>query len=221
MINISVASKNDVKYIYEICDLIESSAQKRGTGIAKRKPEYIKSKILEDKSVIAKDNDKLVGFCYIESWEHSKYVANSGLILKEEYRRQGIARKLKAKAFEHSRKKFPKAKLFGITTNIAVMKINSSLGYKPVTFSELTTDDAFWKGCEGCVNYKILEHTNRTHCLCTGMLFDPNNEKHIDNTKNRKSYKIYARWFKYKFQILSKITKKKKEIKEIKELNLS
>lgn len=53
------------------------------------------------------------------------------------------------------------------------MKLNSRMGYKPVTFSELTDDEEFWRGCEGCRNYDILQRNNRRMCLCTGMLYDP------------------------------------------------
>jgi hypothetical protein len=50
------------------------------------------------------------------------------------------------------------------------MKINSELGYRPVTFSELTQDEDFWKGCQSCPNYDILLRCNHRMCLCTGML---------------------------------------------------
>ena len=217
MIEINIASKEDVKYIYDILDLIENAAQKRGTGIAKRKPEYIEKKILENKSIIATDNGNLIGYCYIESWGHQKFVATSGLIVKEEYRGQGLSKKIKNKAFNLSREKFPKAKLFSITTSIAVMKLNMDIGYKPVTFKELTDDRAFWKGCEGCVNYKILQQTNRTHCLCTGLLYDPKEVEKKEDDDN-KTLKVYSRWFKYKFQILSKIVKPKKVLNKAKEI---
>ncbi|MEE9462536.1 MAG: GNAT family N-acetyltransferase, partial [Bacteroidales bacterium] len=117
------------------------------------------------------------GFCYIESWGHEKFVANSGLIVLEKYRGYGLAMKIKSRAFRLSRKVFPGAKMFGLTTSLAVMKINSALGYKPVTFSELTDDDEFWKGCHSCAYYDILFRTNRTHCLCTAMLYDPEKKK--------------------------------------------
>ncbi len=217
MINIRVASCDDAKYKYEICELIEKAADKRGTGIAKRAPEYIQEKINNGNSIIATDNGTFVGFCYIESWEHQKFVATSGLIVKEEYRGQGISRKIKMKAFELSRKKFPKAKLFSITTSIAVLKLNMEMGYKPVTLSNLTDDDAFWKGCEGCVNYPILQQTGRTHCLCTGLLYDPEDENHeSENVK----YKVYARWFKYKLNVLSKYLEPNKILKKVKKLTL-
>jgi hypothetical protein len=160
-------------YAEEICRLMEESAKVRGTGIAKRKPEYIQNKMKEGKAVIALLGDDLAGFCYVESWGGKKFVANSGLIVKPDYRKSGLARSIKKKAFELSRKLFPDAKIFGITTSLAVMKINSELGYKPVTFSELTDDDSFWKGCESCVNYDILQRNNRRMCLCTAMLYDP------------------------------------------------
>ncbi|MEY5041537.1 MAG: hypothetical protein RLZZ414_1085 [Bacteroidota bacterium] len=176
-IDILVADETHTKYAQIIVDMIEDAAKKRGTGIAKRKPEYIVQKMLEGKAIIALENDTVAGFCYIESWGHDKYVANSGLIVNETYRGEGLAKKIKLKAFELSRTKFPNAKLFGLTTSLPVMKINSELGYKPVTFSELTDDEDFWKGCQSCVNYDILTRTNRKHCLCTGMLMDPNAPK--------------------------------------------
>jgi hypothetical protein len=89
----------------------------------------------------------------------------------------GLAKAIKYKAFALSREKFPDSKIFGLTTGLAVMKINHELGYRPVTFSELTADDLFWNGCKSCVNHDILERTNRTKCLCTGMLYDPAWEK--------------------------------------------
>ena len=172
-ITVEVASQKHIKYVGEILKTIEDATKVRGTGIAKRKPEYIEQKINEGKAIIAMDGDIFVGFCYIECWDHGKFVANSGLIVKDEYRGQGIAKRIKAKAFELSREKFPDAKIFGLTTGAAVMKINTELGYVPVTFSDLTTDPTFWKGCESCINYDILCRNDCTRCLCTGMLYDP------------------------------------------------
>lgn len=178
-IDILVANVNHSKYATIIVEMIEDAAKKRGTGIAKRQPEYIIKKMEEGKAIIAleTESDTVAGFCYIESWGHDKYVANSGLIVNEIYRGEGLAKKIKQKAFELSRSRFPNAKLFGLTTSLPVMKINSELGYKPVTFSELTDDESFWKGCQSCVNYDILTRTNRKHCLCVGMLMDPNEKK--------------------------------------------
>ena len=172
--NIEVACEKHCKYADEICREMEESAKIRGTGIAKRTPEYVKKKIYEGKAVIALDEDNhFAGFSYIESWGHDSFVANSGLIVSPQYRRSGLARQIKKKIFELSRKKFPKAKIFSITTSLAVLKLNSEIGYKPVTFSELTDDEEFWKGCEACVNYDILQRNKRRMCLCTGMLYDP------------------------------------------------
>ncbi len=170
---IVVADASHIKYAQIICDTIADSAKVRGTGIAKRTPEYIIKRLKNGNAVIALDGDIFAGFCYIEVWEHEKYVANSGLIVHPDYRHQGLAKKIKKAAFDLSRKKFPNAKMFGITTGLAVMKINSELGYRPVTFSELTDDPEFWKGCQTCKNFDILTRTERKMCLCTGMLFDP------------------------------------------------
>ena len=172
-IDVMVAGKAHLPYVSEINDTIAAAAVARGTGISRRTDEYIADKMLQGKAIIAMDGDNFVGFCYIESWGHEKFVANSGLIVKPDYRGYGVAKRIKHAAFELSRKRFPNAKIFGLTTGEAVMRINTELGYVPVTFAKLTDDEEFWKGCQGCINYDILKRTNMTRCLCTGMLYDP------------------------------------------------
>ncbi|MBC3758035.1 GNAT family N-acetyltransferase [Hyunsoonleella sp. SJ7] len=185
-----IADTSHIKYAEEICETIAESASVRGTGIARRTPEYISKKIENGNAVIALDGDKFAGFCYIEKWGHGKFVANSGLIVHPNYRGQGLAKKIKLKVFAHSREKFPDAKVFSITTGLAVMKMNSDLGYKPVTFSELTDDQTFWDGCQTCKNYDVLSRTSRKMCLCTGMLYDPKKVEKEEKTQ------IKARTFK-------------------------
>ncbi|MES2795655.1 MAG: GNAT family N-acetyltransferase [Bacteroidota bacterium] len=177
-IEVVIASSEFAHYAEEISFQMEESAKARGTGIAKRPPEYLVQKMEEGKAIIAftKEGD-WVGFCYIETWQHGKFVANSGLIVHPNFRNSGAAKAIKARAFELSRTKYPEAKIIGITTSLAVMKINSELGYEPTTFSELPVDEAFWKGCKSCVNYDVLTRTERKHCLCTGMIFKPDWEK--------------------------------------------
>ncbi|MBJ34079.1 MAG: GNAT family N-acetyltransferase [Flavobacteriaceae bacterium] len=170
---IQVAKRIHVKYAAIISKTISSSAQVRGTGIALRTPEYIQQKIESGNSIIALEGDSFAGFCYIEAWGHEKYVAHSGLIVFPDFRGIGLAKKIKTQIFKYTKKKYPGAKIFGITTGLPVMKINYGLGYKPVTFSELTDDPAFWKGCQTCKNYDVLTRTKQTMCLCTGMLYDP------------------------------------------------
>jgi len=191
-IQIMVAGEQHIRYVDEINDTIEKASQERGTGIARRTHEYIETKISGGKAIIAVDGEKFAGFCYIESWNDGKYVANSGLIVHWDYRGHGLARSIKMMAFELSRKKFPDAKLFGLTTGLAVMKINSELGYRPVTFSELTDDEQFWKGCQSCVNYDILLRMNKTKCLCTGMIYDPAWE--VKKHKPKTPFRIYREW---------------------------
>lgn len=174
---VKIADESCLPYVDTILKTIEDAAKIRGTGIARRSPEYIEMKINERKAIIALAGDEFAGFCYIESWGNKQFVANSGLIVVDKFRGHGLAKRIKKKAFDLSRFRYPDAKLFGLTTGLAVMKINSELGYKPVTFSELTDDESFWKGCQSCVNYDILQRTNRKHCLCTGMLYDPKWEK--------------------------------------------
>ncbi len=174
---IVVANESHAPYAQQICDLIEESARVRGTGIAKRDPNYIKKKLVTGHSVVAFDGDKLVGFCYVESWGHGNYVSNSGLIVDPEYRKHGLARMIKKEAFDLARNLYPDAKVFGITTSGPVMKINTELGYMPVPFAELTQDEEFWKGCSSCPNYAILQAKERKMCLCTGMLAPSKNEE--------------------------------------------
>lgn len=176
-IKIVVANEEHIKYVDDINDAIDLASKQRGTGIARRTFEYISGKMTEGKAIIALEGDKFAGFCYIEAWQEKGFVANSGLIVTDEYRGIGLAKEIKRKAFNLSRERYPESKIFGLTTGLAVMKINHELGYRPVTYSELTTDDQFWNGCKGCVNYDILTRMNRTKCLCTGMLYDPSWEK--------------------------------------------
>lgn len=172
---ITVANEQHEHFAETICIEIENSAKARGTGIAKRTPEYVRQKMQEGKAVVAMTKDgRWAGFCYIETWSHGKYVANSGLIVAPEFRKSGLARDIKKKILELSTTKYPDAKVFGLTTGLAVMKINSDLGYEPVPYSELTDDEDFWKGCQSCVNFEILQSKNRKNCLCTAMLYDPN-----------------------------------------------
>jgi hypothetical protein len=171
---VRIATSDDINHAETITKEMEESAKARGTGIAKRSPAYIEQKMREGKAVIATTADnQWVGFCYIEAWQHGKYVANSGLIVAPAFRKTGAATEIKKKVFQLSREKYPDAKIFGLTTGLAVMKINSDLGYEPVTYSELTTDEEFWKGCQSCVNYEILMSKDRKNCMCTAMLFDP------------------------------------------------
>lgn len=203
---IVIANESHFKYAEVICHTIAESAKVRGTGIAKRTPDYILKKLENKNAVIALDDGKFAGFCYIEIWGHDKFVANSGLIVHPDYRNQGLAKKNKKKQFfELSTKKFPTAKIFGITTGLAVMKINYELGYKPVTFSELTEDPQFWKGCQTCKNFDILTRTEQKMCLCTGMLYDP-----VSKKKNAKKEKVNGKAFKRLKSIKEQLFLKKK-----------
>lgn len=200
-INVYVADESHIKYAQEICDLVYVSAQERGTGIAKRTPEYIAQKMKYGKAVIAlTETEELAGFAYIETWSHTLFVANSGLIVAHKYRNTGLAKRIKREVFNLSRRKYPDAKIFSITTGAAVMKINSEMGFRPVPFSELTDDAEFWAGCQGCKNFDILERNNYRMCLCTGLLYDPDekkNKKNINRKNNEKSRFSIQWWFRH------------------------
>jgi hypothetical protein len=198
---VRVASPSDSRFAKTITDEMEASAAARGTGIAKRSPEYIEKKMQEGKAVIAlTTDDKWVGFCYIEAWGHDEFVANSGLIVAPEFRKSGVAKHIKQRVFNLSKEKYPNAKIFGLTTGLAVMKINSDLGYEPVTYSELTNDEEFWAGCKSCVNYDILMSKERKNCMCTAMLYDPKEHTTPEETKEdfKQNSEAYGRFMEAK-----------------------
>lgn len=176
-IKVLVADIEHIKYVETILKTIEDAAKVRGTGIAKRTPEYVETKMREAKAVIALQGEKFAGFSYIETWGNKKYVTTSGLIVHPDFRGHGIAKRIKDLTFSLARTRWPHAKIFSLTSGAAVMAMNTQLGYKPVTFAELTDDEAFWRGCEGCCNVDVLHRTGRKYCICTGMLFDP--EAHL------------------------------------------
>lgn len=210
---IRTATFADVDYATIITAEMEASAKARGTGIAKRSPDYVALKMEEGKAVIALTADgEWVGFCYIEAWGDEEYVANSGLIVAPAFRKTGVAKKIKEAIFTLSRKKYPQAKIFGLTTGLAVMKINSDLGYEPVTYSELTNDEQFWAGCKSCVNYDILMSKERKNCMCTAMLYDPADHYEPEETAQdfKQHSKLYERFMKIKKNRMLRFLKKQK-----------
>ena len=176
-ITVMVADASHEKYVDTILDTIEKAAKVRGTGIAKRTHEYVATKMKEAKAVIALYGDEFVGFSYIETWGNKQYVTTSGLIVDPKFRGLGVAKRIKDLTFTLARTRWPHAKIFSLTSGAAVMAMNTLLGYHPVTFADLTDDEAFWRGCEGCINVDVLKRTGRKYCICTGMLYDP--EEHL------------------------------------------
>jgi hypothetical protein len=212
---IKPAMEEDTIHASLITDEMEQSAKARGTGIAKRSPEYIMTKMMEGKAVIATTSDgEWAGFCYIEAWGHGKYVANSGLIVAPQFRKFGLAREIKKEIFKLSITKYPQSKIFGLTTGAAVMKINSELGYIPVSYADLTDDEQFWKGCQSCVNFDILQSKNRQNCLCTAMLYEPKLQKNQQEDLAlrddfKKNIKLFERWTRLKKYVLLNLKKTK------------
>lgn len=218
-ITVRPATPEDVHYAEAITAEMESSAKARGTGIAKRSPEYVAMKIDEGKAVIALTHEgEWVGFCYIEVWGHEQFVANSGLIVAPAFRKSGVAKRIKQMVFQLSREKYPDAKIFGLTTGLAVMKINSDLGYEPVTYSELTDDEAFWAGCKSCVNFDILVSKERKNCMCTAMLYDPKDHYEPEETaaEFQQQSKVYERFMRVKQSRLIKFLNKNKKVAKAK-----
>jgi len=160
-VEVFVAGPEHEKYVDTILDTIAEAAKVRGTGIAKRTHEYLAKKMQEAKAVIALDKTgRFAGFSYIETWDNLQYVTTSGLIVHPDFRGMHIAKRIKDMTFS-------------LTSGAAVMAMNTQLGYQPVTFADLTDDEAFWRGCEGCVNVDVLHRTGRKYCICTAMLYDP------------------------------------------------
>ncbi len=185
-IDVMVADASHEVYVDTILNTIEAAAKVRGTGIASRTHEYVAQKMKEGKAIIALAGEEFAGFSYIESWGNKQYVATSGLIVPEKFRSQGIAKRIKEASFALARLRWPKAKVFSLTSGAAVMKMNTELGYVPVTFAELTDDEAFWRGCDGCVNRDVLDRTERKYCICTAMLFDPNDPNRAKREQAKK-----------------------------------
>jgi len=176
-IQVLVADASHERYVDTILQTIADAAKVRGTGIARRTHEYLATKMREVKAVIALAGDRLAGFSYIETWGNKQYVTTSGLIVHPDFRHRGVAKRIKDLTFTLARTRWPHAKIFSLTSGAAVMTMNTQLGYQPVTFADLTDDEAFWKGCEGCVNVDVLHRTGRKYCICTAMLYDP--EEHL------------------------------------------
>ena len=169
-IEVVVAGPEHEIYVDTILETIAEAAKVRGTGIAKRTHEYLATKMMEAKAVIAPPPDDPLP---VSTWGNKTYVTTSGLIVHPDFRGLGLAKRIKDLTFTLARTRWPHAKIFSLTSGAAVMKMNTDLGYKPVTFAELTDDEAFWRGCEGCINVDVLHRTGRKYCICTGMLFDP------------------------------------------------
>ena len=227
-VKIVVADATHVKYAQDVCDLIRTTAQQKGSGIVDRSPDYVTDRIKTGRAVIAFDEERVVGFVYIETWSHGMFVANSGLVVDSDYRYKGLARQIKKSVFELSRKLYPTSKIFSITTGLAVMKLNSELGYVPVTYSELTRDIEFWQGCEGCKNFDILQRNNYKMCLCTGLVFDPakqkdNKERGTDVVPQKLPFNIFFVrpyiFTKRIFQRLYIMIKRYKLLKKINKIN--
>lgn len=176
-IQVLVAGPEHEVYVDTILQTIADAAKVRGTGIAKRTHEYLATKMKEAKAVIALYGSRFAGFSYIETWGNKQYVTTSGLIVHPDFQGKGVAKRIKDMTFSLARTRWPHAKIFSLTSGAAVMKMNTELGYQPVTFADLTDDEAFWRGCEGCVNVDVLHRTGRKYCICTAMLYDP--EEHL------------------------------------------
>lgn len=171
-LTVAIAHESHTHFAEEICELIAQAAKQRGTGRGKRTIEEITDKIINGQAIIALYGNKLAGFSYIQPWENQKFVVNTGLIVSPLFRGAKLAIQIKKKAIEVAAEKYPGAKMFSLTTTLPVMKLNTDLGYKPVTYNQLPQDKKFWDGCQSCINYDNLVEKNYKMCFCTAMLLD-------------------------------------------------
>jgi GNAT superfamily N-acetyltransferase len=179
-IHVVIAGPAHIKYVYPILAEMEASAKVRGTGIAKRSPQALCQKVYAGKAVIAlAENGDWAGFSYIESWGDGEFVSNSGLIVNPVYRGGGVATAIKREIFALSRRLYPGAKIFSITTGAAVLRLNHQFGFEPVTYEQVTRDQRFWDQCKHCVNHAVLESQGGKRCLCTAMMYTPAVEKKV------------------------------------------
>jgi GNAT superfamily N-acetyltransferase len=118
------------------------------------------------------EHELWAGFCYFDIWEKGKFISNSGMIVSPEFRNKGVAGAIKKQILALSRRRYPAANIFSITSTLAIMKLNTKFGFVPVSFAEITKEKHFWNKCRHCVNYNILESKNFKNCLCTAMLYD-------------------------------------------------
>ena len=170
---VRISNASDLQYVSIIENQITESTKYPGVKMLRRSPELIAEKIILGEAVIACTlSGEWVGFSYIQPWDNATFVANCALVVAHPYRQKGIARRIKEKILDLSKKKYPGAKIFGLTASLAVMKINSSLGFHPVTYSEITQNEQYWTACQSCSNYSILESRKQKNCLCTAMVYN-------------------------------------------------
>lgn len=172
-IEVLVADESHKSYIPDILAAIYEASKVKGNSIVMRDPEYLAQKMREGKAVIALCDGVFVGFCYLECWQDEQFVANSGLIVKPEYRGLGVATGIKKQIFEICRTMFPEAGIFSITKSQAVIRMNTALGFERVSYDQLTTDPKFWKGCDTCPDYPVLQASQGKSCHCIGLLYRP------------------------------------------------
>lgn len=171
---VTVATEAHIIYIKDILAAIYEASQVPGNSIVMRDPDYLALKMREGKAVIALcDDGSFAGFCYLECWQDEQFLANSGMIVKPEYRGQGLATRIKQEIVRVCHEMFPDAAIFGITKSEAIKKISLRLGFEEVPYTEITTDPKFWKGCDTCRHYDELLANGGRSCHCTALILKP------------------------------------------------
>lgn len=168
------ATVYDQQYADNIAHEISISALLRNVAIEPRTGDYIFQKMIDGLAVIAIDNEteEWIGFCALDVWNHQRYVANTGLIVKPKYRGKNVSNLLKNKLFELARIKFPSAKIFSLTNKELIKKINIDLGFQEVEAREILYDPYFNTGMNSWVDFiELLKHSEESGHKA--MVFDP------------------------------------------------
>ena len=166
IIDVRVAGPGDVVHAEAIAEAICREVEAGAIGMALRTPELLRAKMLAGDALIATRGGHWAGFCYLSPWEGGRFVSTSALIVPQPFRGLGTARLLKHASLELARRRYPGARLFGITMSPSVAKINLELGLRQVPYSEITSDPGFWQGCETCPFHAELVANRGVTCRC-------------------------------------------------------
>ncbi len=164
------ALPEDAPFAAAASELIRAAASEH--DIAERSVEWLTKKIVSGRAAVALDRGELIGFGYWSDWQDGAFVSHSGLVVDPQYRGRSLGRRLKMVLFESSKKRFPQATLMSLTTSPQVKALNLSLGFRVVPLEELTSDPAFWAGCQTCRNYAAVQARGEI-CCCEGMILRP------------------------------------------------
>ena len=169
---VRISRPADVAYVERIQSLIAEAAES-GAIIAERSAEYLEQAIRARHAVVVLRGDLLVGFATAHAWQDETFVSHSAMVVAPAFRGRGLARRIKKKLIDLSRRRWPDAAILSLTLSPAVERLNKSFKFDAVPYCDLTTDAGFWKGCEGCIHYGHLKRNQYQDCHCWAGLLLP------------------------------------------------